>query len=211
MFIEKIKKELSRTLPGENVQWEMASSDRRFKDFPRVRQIDTTDAAVLVLLYNTSENPTTLFTRRAIYNGVHSGQISFPGGKKEKEDRDLYDTALRETSEETGVDSSRIKIVGRLTPLYIPVSNIEVNPVVGYYEGIPEFNSASREVEKLIEAPLSHFFKATAIRKGIFPVRGEELEISYFDFEGEVIWGATAMIFNEMLAVLRSAGFPAQV
>ena len=146
-----------------------------------------------------------------VYDGVHSGQVSFPGGKMEECDKELTATALREANEETGIDSSKITILGRLTPLYIPVSDIEVTPIVGYYEGIPNFNSASREVEKLIEAPLSHFFKSDSLRKGIFPVRGKDIEISYFDYEGEVIWGATAMIFNEMLAVLRSAGFPVQV
>lgn len=211
MFAEKIERELKRTLPGEKVQWEMASSDRLFKDFPRIRQADTTDAAVLVLLYNMLESPTTLFTRRAVYDGVHSGQVSFPGGKMEECDKELTATALREANEETGIDSSKITILGRLTPLYIPVSNIEVTPIVGYYQGIPEFNLASREVEKLIEAPLSHFYKSGSLRKGTFPVRGKDIEISYFDYKGEVIWGATAMIFNEMLAVLRSAGFPVQV
>ncbi len=210
MDLGKVAKVLSGELPGEKVQWEMASSDRRMKNFPGTRSSDTLDAAVLILFFYDENILKTMFIRRAVYDGVHSGQVSFPGGKREAADTSLIDTALREATEEAGISASNVKILGALTPLYIPVSNIEVTPIVGWHNGKPAFKLQEREVDKLIVAPVDYFRQPSALKSGIFPVRGEDMEIKYFDYNGEVIWGATAMIFNEMLEVLRLSESSAQ-
>jgi len=97
-FATRLKTEILKGLPGTDIQWQMASSDRIVKDFPRVPGKDARIAAVLILLYPDSESIHTVFMQRPDYNGVHSGQISFPGGKKEPVDQDVIQTALREAS-----------------------------------------------------------------------------------------------------------------
>jgi 8-oxo-dGTP pyrophosphatase MutT (NUDIX family) len=88
----------------------MASSDRLLKNFPRLPGKDAHIAAVLILLYPYNGSIYTVFMQRPDYNGVHGGQISFPGGKKEPEDENVIKTALRETYEETGVDPTAVNI-----------------------------------------------------------------------------------------------------
>jgi 8-oxo-dGTP pyrophosphatase MutT (NUDIX family) len=144
--------------------------------------------------------------QRPDYNGVHSGQISFPGGKKEPEDNDLIQTALRETYEETGVDPAKTEIIGRLTPLFIPVSNIIVNPVVGWTNERPILNHKSEEVLFLIEADLKIFLDPSVVKTKPVKISGEMLEVKYYDYEENTIWGATAMILHELLVIIRRGG-----
>lgn len=198
----KLEKALKGSLPGTDVQWEMASSDRMISNFPREGKEDTRLAAVLIVLYPIKTRIHTLFIQRPVYKGVHSGQISFPGGKKEDSDNNLKDTALREACEETGICGSDINIIGSLTPLYIPVSNIEVTPVVAYAETRPAINSISEEVLSLIEAELSLFYKPQLIKEKTMMIRGEMLNIKYFDCRGHIIWGATAMMLYELLVII---------
>ncbi len=146
-FIESLKKELQKDLPGTDIQWQMASSDRMVRNFPRTPGKDARIAAVLILLYPKNGSVYTVFIQRPDYNGVHGGQISFPGGKQEPEDKDIIHTALREANEETGVDPEKISVIGTLTPLFIPVSNMLVTPVVGSIDHIPTFRQEVREVE----------------------------------------------------------------
>ena len=98
----------------------------------------------LILLYPENSSVHTVFMQRHNYDGVHGGQISFPGGKKEDSDKDLIQTALREAEEETGVDRKKISVLGTLTPLFIPVSNMIVTPVVGWTDIKPDFKHQRR-------------------------------------------------------------------
>ena len=145
--------------------------------------------------------------QRPDYNGVHSGQISFPGGKKEPEDEDVIKTALREAYEETGVDRDKVDVISTLTPLFIPVSNMIVTPVVGWINKKPAFNLKSEEVLFLIDADLKKLLDPSIVKLKPFEIRGERLEVKYFDYEGNTIWGATAMILHELLVILRRGGF----
>lgn len=203
-FIEILKSELLKHLPGTEVQWEMASSDRMIKNFPRKPGPDARVAAVLILLYPDKGVIHTLFMQRHNYDGVHGGQISFPGGKKEPADKDIIDTALREAEEETGVDRSAISVIGTLTPLFIPVSNMIVTPVIGWTKEKPAFVHQPEEVVYLIEAELKRFLDPGIIKIKPFEIRGELIDIRYFDYEGHVIWGATAMILNELLTIIKN-------
>jgi len=203
-FTEILKSELIKKLPGTEVQWEMASSDRMIKNFPRTPGPDARVAAVLILLYPDTGTIHTLFMQRHNYDGVHGGQISFPGGKKEPADKDIIETALREAEEETGVDRSAISVIGTLTPLFIPVSKMIVTPVVGWADKKPLFVHQPEEVVYLIEAELKRFLDPGIIKIKPFEVRGELIDIRYFDYEGHVIWGATAMILNELLTIIKN-------
>lgn len=202
-LIKELKTELKKELPGPEVQWQMASSDRMVRNFPRVPGKDARVAAVLILLYPHNDSIYTVFMQRHYYDGVHGGQISFPGGKKEEADADAVTTALREAEEETGADISEVNVIGTLTPLFIPVSNMIVTPVIGWTKKRPDFIHQPEEVVFLIEAELKRFLDPAIIKIKPFEIRGEMLDVRYFDYEGNVIWGATAMILNELLTIIK--------
>jgi 8-oxo-dGTP pyrophosphatase MutT (NUDIX family) len=168
---------------------------------------DARKAAVLILLYPHNRSIYTVFMQRPDYNGVHGGQISFPGGKKEPEDENLIQTAFRETYEETGVDPSEINIIGTLTPLFIPVSNMIVTPVIGWTEKKPIFNHLSKEVVFLFDASIEKLLDSSIIKIKPFKIREKMLDVKYFDYDGNVIWGATAMILHELLIIIRRGDF----
>ena len=151
----------------------MASSDRFVKNFPRLPGKDARIAAVLILLYPHNGSIHTVFMQRPVYDGVHGGQISFPGGKMEPEDKDVIQTALREANEETGVDPSKVIITGTLTPLFIPVSNMIVTPVIGWINEKPLFKYQAEEVVFLIDADLKKLLDPAIIKSKPFEIRGE--------------------------------------
>lgn len=203
LFKEKLRNSLLLELPGTDVQWEMASSDRRMKAFPRHGSKESRQGAVMILLYPHMGTLCTLFMQRPVYRGVHSGQISFPGGKWESGDKNLTETALRETEEETGIGRNDIDILGTLTPLHIPVSNITVTPVVGYIPYRPEFTPQESEVVCLIEAEMEFFTGTGGVKEKEMLIRDAPVLVRYYDFKGHVIWGATAMMLHELMVVLK--------
>lgn len=204
---ELLKTEILKGLPGTEVQWEMASSDRMVRNFPRTPGRDARAASVLILLYPHKESVYTVFMQRHDYNGVHGGQISFPGGKQEPSDISAIHTAIREAEEETGVNPDEITILGTLTPLFIPVSNTLVNPVVGWIKDKPVFRHQVEEVVFLFDADLRRFYDPDIIKTKPVKIGSEILEVKYYDYEGNMIWGATAMMLHELLVILRRGGF----
>lgn len=210
-FAEKLKQELSNGLPGTEVQWEMASSDRMVKDFPRNRRDDSLEGSVLILLYPVENKINTVFIQRPVYAGVHSGQIGFPGGKREKTDKDLIDTAIREACEETGIESKTLNIIGTLTPLFIPVSNIVVTPLVAWTAERPLFIPDEKEVVFLIEADIELFCNGSLIKTVPYTINGESLMIRCYDYKDNIIWGATAMILHELIVVLKRGKIQTEV
>jgi 8-oxo-dGTP pyrophosphatase MutT (NUDIX family) len=206
-FSTILKNEIQKGLPGTEIQWQMASSDRMVKNFPRVPGKDARIAAVLILLYHDNGSIRTVFIQRPDYDGVHGGQISFPGGKSEPEDENVIMTALREAHEEIGVDSSKVNVIGILTPLFIPVSNMIVTPVIGWINEKPQFIHQPEEVVFLIDADIMKLLDRGIVKVKPFEIRGETIEVKYFDYEGNTIWGATAMILHELLVILRRGCF----
>jgi len=204
-FAEILKSEIKKSLPGTDVQWVMASSDRMIKDFPRTPGPDSREAGVLILLYPYNGSVHTVFIQRPDYVGVHGGQISFPGGKREPGDSNIIETALREAEEEVGIRTSEISVIGTLTPLFIPVSNTNVTPVICWTDFRPEFKYKDDEVVFLIEGEIKRFLEPSIIKIKPFEIRGEMIDIKYFDYDGHVIWGATAMILNELLMIISRA------
>jgi 8-oxo-dGTP pyrophosphatase MutT (NUDIX family) len=202
-FANELKIEIQKGLPGTEVQWALASYDRLSGKFPGMPGEDTRSAAVMILLYPKDDLINTVFIQRPEYNGVHSGQISFPGGKKEDSDPDLIFTALREASEEIGVSSSEIHVIATLTPLFIPVSNMIVTPVTGWLEKAPLLTAQENEVVFIIEADIKTLIDPASMKIKPFQIRGEMIDIKYFDYKGNVIWGATAMILHELFTIFR--------
>jgi len=142
--------------------------------------------------------------RRPDYSGIHSRQISLPGGKFEKTDRDLVETAIREAKEEVGIEPSAVNIIGTLTPLYIPPSNYIVTPVAGWSEHRPEFIRDPREVEEIIEISLADFLDDRNIKtKRIKLFLGLSTNLPCYYIGGNIIWGATAMMLSEFRTILK--------
>lgn len=138
-------------LPGEDAQYLMAPKERKAKADYLKEHLNPRMSSVLILLYP-DENDTlnTVFIQRPVNESVHSGQIAFPGGKLDDEDKDLAAAALRETREEIGIDSSTIEIIGSLTNLYIPASNFLVHPFVGMVHQPPVFVPNADEVKAIL-------------------------------------------------------------
>lgn len=210
-FVSSLKSEILKGLPGTDVQWHMASTDRIAKNYPLFPGEDARVAAVLILLYPDNRSIHTVFMQRPDYPGIHGGQISFPGGKKEPEDESIIQTALRESQEETGTDPEDVIILGSLTPLFISVSNMLVTPVVGWSDQKPSFVHQPEEVQFLINAELKRLLDPSIIKSKPYEIRGEMMKIKYFDYDGHTIWGATAMILNEFLTIVSRGGLSPEV
>jgi hypothetical protein len=142
-------------------------------------------------------------TLRADYLGAHSGQISLPGGKAEPGES-YVETALRECEEEIGVEQSTLEVVGRLSDFFVIPSNFLVSPVVGVSRTKPEFKADPVEVVKILEADVLDLIREDAIhQKEILAAKQYRMMAPHFEIEGEVVWGATAMMLNELRRVLR--------
>ena len=169
-------------------------------------------AAVLVLIAPDDAGAArVVLIRRTSYDGHHSGEVSFPGGAAEDGDADLVATALREASEEVGLDPEAIglRVVGELEPFWIPVSNFQVTPILAVAERLPAWTRDEREVERVIEAPLASFLPGAPIQTLERDVR--EWRIRYGAYElpdvgdGPAVWGATARILGQLGALLATA------
>ncbi|MDB5227249.1 MAG: hydrolase [Bacteroidota bacterium] len=160
--------------------------------------------AVMALIYPVKEIPHLLFIERPVYDGVHSGQIAFPGGKIEKTDATFLAAALRETQEEVGIDKEEITVVGPLTEVYVLASNFLVYPFVGYLKEKPKMILEAKEVANTLEVPLFKFFEHDVLKeKPIKNALGFTLMAPYYDINGKVLWGATAMMVSELCSILK--------
>jgi len=164
---------------------------------------DPKSAAVLALFYPNKENKTCfVLTERAQYKGVHSAQISFPGGKIKKRDADLKATVLRETKEEIAV--SNINIVRQLTTTYIPPSNFYVTPFIGFLNNEPIFKP-NEEVQKIIQVKLSDLLDDVNITsKNTTTSYMKNIEVPCFKLNNYLVWGATAMLLSEIKDLMKS-------
>jgi len=162
------------------------------------------DGAVLILVNSLEGVAHFPLIQRPNYEGVHSGQIALPGGKKEVVDADLFETALRETEEEIGVDRGEIEVIGSLSSFYVAASNFQVLPVVGKIKSAPTFVLDNREVEEVINPQIADLVDGSKKKRKDLIVRGGvKLNSPYFDLQGKVVWGATAMMLSEFEAILQ--------
>ena len=191
---------LKHTLPGEIAHSKLAPSHR--PDLLKLRKNNPSPrlSSVLILLFREENIVKLVFTKRVEYDGIHSGQVSFPGGKAEPSDQDLSFTALRETHEEIGLESKDIHIIGTLSDLYVAPSNFIIRPFVAIYEGEPRFVRDPVEVAEIFSVPLSDLIHyGNEINHTIIYRTGAEIEVPGFKFGQHLIWGATAMILSEFL------------
>lgn len=195
----KLREALSRPLPGLDAQLRMAPSPRLNWDplkFPEGAH----DGAALLLVYPHHDTVTVALTVRGSGLRNHTGQVSLPGGRVDAGET-IEMAALREAQEEIGVDPASVDVLGRLTPLHIPVSGFLLHPVVGFASVRPAFQRAEWEVARIIEAPLSLLADPMVVKREMRTriVNGQSIDIDvpYYDIDGEKVWGATAMVLSE--------------
>lgn len=207
-FIPKLKERLLAPLPGIEAQLKMMNTGLRKNDpemYTKASE-NAKKACVLLLLFQKEGVWYTALMERPETNYAHSKQISFPGGGLEDSDADLAAGALRETEEEFGIPRENISVVGRLSQLYIPVSGYLVYPFVGYLKEAPSYTPDPKEVAEVIEIKVEDLINPN-LRKltSIETPNGLKLKnVPYFDLEGKVVWGATAMMLNEFSEILES-------
>ena len=178
----------------------------RVVGLPKTVPENARPSAVLCLLYPVADELNVLLMKRREDRGAHSAQVSFPGGRYEPEDGSLQFTALREAEEEVGIRPAKIDVLDPLTPLYIPVSNFNVSPFVGFSPERPEFKLNEVEVAHIIEAPLAHLFHSSRkttenVTSPAVPGLIRNVKAYRLD-DGTIIWGATAMIISELEVLL---------
>ncbi|MDO8999095.1 MAG: CoA pyrophosphatase [Bacteroidota bacterium] len=202
-LINKLKIELKKTLPGIEVQYEMAPLSRPRVDVKTLEKSQYQLSAVLIVFcLDEDGNVFIPLIERGVYNGLHSGQIGFPGGKFETSDENLQNTAIRECYEEIGLGSG-IEIIGKLTSLFIPVSSFLVEPYVGVCKNKgPLMIPHEQEVKNVLKLFLNNLMNINTIELGELEVDGNKIKTPYFLVEGYKVWGATAMILNELKTIL---------
>ena len=203
-FFEKLELRLRKPLPGLKVQKEMSAYPRGRTGINFKFDDDIRESRVLIVLFENDNEIYFPLIQRPLYTGGHSGQIGLPGGKVEDHDKDRIETALRETEEEIGVKAEDVKVLGKLTELYVQASHYNVMPVVGYLPYRPEYVPDPEEVSRVIEGKASDLV-ADKNRKVKELLIQEKYKIvaPYFDIETEIVWGATAMILSEFSAILK--------
>jgi len=195
-FNTYLQNKLKAKLPGKKAHLE-AAPYRRI-DFSEKEISNAKKSAVLVLFYLKKKEIYTVLIQRSTYNGKHSGQISFPGGKVEKFDTSIYNTALREAYEEIGVNKNSIEIIGQLSDVFIPVSNFHVVPVLGVTPLEPQFILEPREVENVVELGINELLSLELAEHKIMLNNNTTIKAPTFQFQNKIVWGATALMLNEL-------------
>ena len=187
-------------LPGVDAQMRMAPQPRGGWK-PGFAPDQTRPAAALLLVYPVGGAATILLTKRASHLPSHKGQVSLPGGAVDPGET-IVGAALREAREEVGLQTDLVTVVGCLTPLHIPVSGFELNPVVGTMASRPAMVPETGEVDRIIEAAVADLADPVRHRRVMRVREGLEFDMPYFDIDGEEVWGATAMVLAEFVTLL---------
>lgn len=200
----RLQRSFNQGLPGHDAFLRMSGYLRPDLDAVRRMEPPPRESAVLAMLYERAGQAHVLLMLRPEYDGVHSGQVAFPGGRREPEDVDLWQTALREFREETGAMPAGLRPLGSLSPVYIPPSRSLVTPFVAAVHELGPVAPDPREVAALIEAPVALLLRDDILRTGDRHVHmmGRTMQVPYFDVQGQMVWGATALMIAELRALL---------
>lgn len=202
-FVALLQAKLQLPLPGKSVHLQMEPATRRHFANTMQHQEAPRKSAVLILLFPEGEDIKTIFIQRNVYDGVHSGQIAFPGGRYELFDNNLINTALRETEEEVGVSQKLINPIGQLTEIYIPPSNFDVLPVVGWMGEAPILKIDPKEVTSAFCVSIADLTNpACKTNQEILLANKQRLTVPCFSVDGKIVWGATSMILNEFTEIV---------
>ncbi len=205
-WISNLSLRMEKGLPGLVAHQKMAPLHRKSLSDSELINAGYRTAAVLALIVPDPINfiPRIVLIERSEGPVSHSGQISFPGGKREG-DEDLLATALREANEELGIQANQVSLLGGLTSLYIPPSNFLVHPFLGYMNEIPEFVLSEAEVKRVLLLPVLSFLDQGNISTEIFKSSiGTSVEAPTYRIDNVTIWGATAMMIAEISSLINS-------
>ncbi|KJD35739.1 NUDIX hydrolase [Tamlana sedimentorum] len=203
ILLSKIK---NKDLPAETSHFKMVPPFRQELLKKQQKAIKTAKkAGVLALFYPDLKHETKfVLTLRKSYKGVHSAQVSFPGGKLEPQDKTLEETALRETCEEVGIPKKNITVVKKLSQVYIPPSNFYVYPYLGFVKKMPKFIKEEAEVETILEINLEDLLNdKLLISKSLKTSYSKLVEVPAFYLNQHIVWGATAMMLSEIKDLIK--------
>ena len=162
-------------------------------------------SAVLVPLYERDGLPTLVLTRRASHLRNHPREVAFPGGRREPADADLWATALREASEEIGLPPDRVQPIGRLESLTTVTSKARVHPFVGLIDELPVLAPDPAEVESILHVEVQQLLSPEVWREEIWRLGGAERTMSFFELDGDTVWGMTASVLRRFLTAVTGA------
>ena len=203
LSIQDLSNKFTKELPGERAH-------KAFYPFRYNQLVDISnrkESAVAVHLFKKEEEFHFLLIKRSTYNGHHSGQIAFPGGKKEESDTSFEHTARRESFEEIGIDLGDATLLGKLSPVYIPVSGFLVEPFVFHYPFTPEFQLQDREVASIFSVPIKELLQENVISTMNISSENKLVmkNVPCFNLQEKQVWGATALMINELREVIIKA------
>jgi len=202
-LIDQLQQRLQQPLPGAVAHEPLRATPTGMIKPKFDHSLPPKLGSVMILLYQDGEQIKFPLTKRHEYLGAHGGQVSLPGGKAEPGETAI-ETALRETEEEIGVSAQQIKVIGQLSQFFVMPSNFMVIPVIGFVEQRPVYQAQQSEVVRIIEGNLSDLIQPDAIRtKEIVAAKMYPMLAPHFEIEGEIVWGATAMMLNELRVVVK--------
>jgi 8-oxo-dGTP pyrophosphatase MutT (NUDIX family) len=199
-FRDVLKHAIEKGLPGEAAHLRMSPLKRPLSSFA-IKEAETIrESAVAIILFPNENTHHCILIQRPIYDGTHSGQVSFPGGKKDLEDIHLEFTARREAFEEVGIELTENLLVGELTDVFIPVSGFKVKPFIYYHETLPSLKADEREVSEIFTFTIDELLNndSFSTMEINFPNGITQKNIPCFNLSNKQIWGATALILNEL-------------
>ena len=201
-LILRLQERLKLPLPGPKAHEKMRAIPVG-SNFPRFEHKHPPRAgSVLIVLYPDQDKILFPLIKRPNYEGLHSGQVSFPGGKAEAGENAI-EVALREGNEEIGIDKSQVNVIGQLSDFFVIPSNFMVTPIVGFTSKRPSLVADPFEVAKILHGDIQSILPDTALLEqeilagNIYPMKAP-----HFKIENEIVWGATAMMLNEFRMVL---------
>ena len=202
MTLDDVRRALTLPRPGRPAHVRMSPRPRPGDVYPLPPEIRPKEAGVLILLYPGADDLHFFLTKRTDTVETHKGQVSLPGGSQE-ENETLEETAVREASEELGIDIKQIQVLGEpLSPIYIPVSDFRVTPFVAFTPVRPNVTAEPGEVLEIIETPLTAIVDEKNIHEEKWEMRDLSMMVPFFEINGHKVWGATGMILSEFSEML---------
>ncbi|PKP54201.1 MAG: CoA pyrophosphatase [Bacteroidetes bacterium HGW-Bacteroidetes-1] len=203
-FIALLKCRLLDPLPGDKAHLTLEPETRKKFKFQFNHTSPARESAVLILLFPENDGIATVLIKRNEYEGIHSGQVAFPGGKKEDQDNSDYDIALREAHEEIGILKYDVEILGKLSKIYIPPSNYNVQPIVGWISYKPNFVRQQSEVALIFNVAIHELLNPHNLQtKTIVLNDGISINVPCYYLKEQIVWGATSMILSEFIEILK--------
>ena len=200
-FITQLKIRINNDLPGEESHQKMRVIYDQSIELP-FSKINSTAAAVLILLYLADNEIYFFLTKRTDELKHHKGQISLPGGSQEGNEK-LIDTALRETQEEIGINKTSISIIGTITPLFVPVTGFMIYPFIGYSLNKLNPKPDPVEVATIFSVNISDLLNKENQTTEKRNIRGYDVQVPYFKLNDYQVWGATSMILSEFRDLIK--------